>query len=126
MQALLNVTIDGIAYGMVLFIISVGMSVTLGLMRFVNASHGSFAMIGGYIVAYLITDAQWSFWWSCLAAIVAIHRPKLGELAADAIEKVKVKAVPPSTRPAATAFSPSPGQIRPSTESFFGKIDFPG
>jgi branched-chain amino acid transport system permease protein len=71
MQALLNVTIDGIAYGMVLFIISVGMSVTLGLMRFVNVSHGSFAMIGVYISAYLITDAQWSFWWSWLAAIVA-------------------------------------------------------
>src|SRR5271156_6345809 len=70
MQVFLNVAIDGIAYGMVLFIISVGMSVTLGLMRFVNASHGSFAMIGGYVTAYLIRDAHWNFWWSWLVAIV--------------------------------------------------------
>src|SRR5260370_21807216 len=69
MQALLNVVIDGVAYGMVLFIISVGMSVTLGLMRFVNASHGAFAMIGGYVVAYLVKDAQWNFWWSWVIAI---------------------------------------------------------
>lgn len=71
MQALLNVAIDGVAYGMVLFIISVGMSVTLGLMRFVNASHGAFAMIGGYVVAYLATDARWNFWWSWAIAIAA-------------------------------------------------------
>src|SRR5258708_30347674 len=71
MQALLNLAIDGVAYGMVLCIISVGMSVTLGLMRFVNASHGAFAMIGGYLVAYLVSDAQWSFWWSWVIAIAA-------------------------------------------------------
>jgi branched-chain amino acid transport system permease protein len=70
MHIFLNVAIDGIAYGMVLFIISVGMSVTLGLMRFVNASHGAFAMIGGYVTVYLIKDAHWNFWWSWLVAIV--------------------------------------------------------
>ena len=70
MQTLLNVLIDGVAYGMVLFIISVGMSVTLGLMRFVNVSHGAFAMIGGYCTAFLIGDAKWNFWWAWLVAIM--------------------------------------------------------
>jgi branched-chain amino acid transport system permease protein len=69
MLTLLNIAIDGIAYGMVLFIISVGMSVTLGLMRFVNVSHGALAMIGGYVTSYLIRELQVGFWWSWLVAI---------------------------------------------------------
>jgi branched-chain amino acid transport system permease protein len=62
MLTLSNVLIDGLAYGMVLFIIAVGMTVTLGLMRFVNLAHGAFAMIGGYAAALLTREAQWSFW----------------------------------------------------------------
>ena len=54
MGLLANILIDGIAYGMVLFIIAVGLSVTLGLMRFVNLAHGAFAMTGGYLAAWLI------------------------------------------------------------------------
>jgi len=46
MQILANILIDGISYGMVLFIISVGLSITLGLMRFINLAHGAFAMTG--------------------------------------------------------------------------------
>jgi branched-chain amino acid transport system permease protein len=61
MTAFLNVAIDGTSYGMVLFIISVGMSLTLGLMRFVNLSHGAFAMIGGYATAILIREAGFPF-----------------------------------------------------------------
>jgi branched-chain amino acid transport system permease protein len=45
-----NMLLGGVAAGMVLFIVSVGLSVTLGLMGFVNLAHGGFAMIGGYIV----------------------------------------------------------------------------
>jgi branched-chain amino acid transport system permease protein len=41
------VLIDGIAYGMILFLISVGLSVTMGLMRFANLAHGAFAAAGG-------------------------------------------------------------------------------
>lgn len=52
---LASILIDGFAYGMVLFMVSVGLTVTLGLMRFVNLAHGVFAMIGGYAAAYLIT-----------------------------------------------------------------------
>ena len=35
---------------MFLFIVSVGLSVTMGLMGFVNLAHGAFAMAGGYFV----------------------------------------------------------------------------
>ena len=50
-----SILIDGIAYGLVLFMVSVGLTVTLGLMRFVNLAHGTFAMIGGYAAATAIT-----------------------------------------------------------------------
>ena len=45
-----NMLLGGLAAGMVLFIVSVGLSVTMGLMGFVNLAHGGFAMIGGYVV----------------------------------------------------------------------------
>ena len=44
-----GVLFDGFAYGMLLFLLSVGLSVTLGLMNFVNLAHGAFAMLGGYV-----------------------------------------------------------------------------
>lgn len=70
MNTFLNILIDGLAYGMVLFVISVGLSVTLGLMRFVNLSHGAFAMVGGYVAALLTREAQWSFWLAVPTAIM--------------------------------------------------------
>ncbi|MDC7784091.1 branched-chain amino acid ABC transporter permease [Rhodoplanes sp. TEM] len=45
----MTVVFDGIASGMLLFLIAVGLSVTLGLMNFVNLAHGVFAMLGGYV-----------------------------------------------------------------------------
>jgi branched-chain amino acid transport system permease protein len=45
---------DGIAYGMLLFVISCGLSVTLGVMNFVNLAHGMFAMVGGYVAAWFV------------------------------------------------------------------------
>ena len=45
----MTVVFDGIASGMLLFLIAVGLSVTLGLMNFVNLAHGAFAMFGGYV-----------------------------------------------------------------------------
>ena len=71
MLVLSNILIDGLAYGMVLFVIAVGLSVTLGLMRFVNLSHGAFAMVGGYCAALLTREAQWSFWLAVPVAVVA-------------------------------------------------------
>ena len=49
--------LGGVSAGMVLFIVSVGLSVTMGLMGFVNLAHGGFAMIGGYVIA--LTMRQW-------------------------------------------------------------------
>lgn len=46
---LVGVVFDGIAYGSLLFLISVGLSVTMGMMNFVNLAHGAFAMLGGYV-----------------------------------------------------------------------------
>ena len=57
----LGVLFDGIAYGMLLFLLSVGLSVTLGLMNFVNLAHCAFAMLGGYVTVMLMQDAHWPF-----------------------------------------------------------------
>lgn len=53
----IGVLFDGIAYGSLLFIISIGLSVTMGLMNFVNLAHGAFAMLGGYACVMLMTRA---------------------------------------------------------------------
>jgi branched-chain amino acid transport system permease protein len=50
----MTVLFDGIASGVLLFLISVGLSVTLGLMNFVNLAHGAFAMLGGYVCVVLL------------------------------------------------------------------------
>src|SRR4249919_1595269 len=54
---LVGVLFDGIAYGSLLFIISIGLSVTMGLMNFVNLAHGAFAMLGGYACVLLMSRA---------------------------------------------------------------------
>lgn len=51
---MLTILFDGIAYGMLLFILAVGLSVTMGLMNFINLAHGAFAMVGGYITVLLM------------------------------------------------------------------------
>src|SRR5580698_1315394 len=56
-----GVIFDGFAYGMLLFLLSVGLSVTLGLMNFVNLAHGAFAMFGGYVAATLMNTLGWPF-----------------------------------------------------------------
>ena len=53
MQTILSIGADALAYGMVLFVISIGLSVTMGLMKVINLAHGAFAMIGGYIASYM-------------------------------------------------------------------------
>src|SRR5947207_15687541 len=50
---MLTILFDGIAYGMLLFMLACGLAVTLGLMNFVNLAHGAFAMSGGYLTAVL-------------------------------------------------------------------------
>ncbi|WP_234194493.1 branched-chain amino acid ABC transporter permease [Pseudacidovorax sp. NFM-22] len=65
------VLFDGVAYGMLLFLMAVGLSVTMGLMNFVNLAHGSFAMAGGYAAAVLMNAHGVGFGLALLAAFVA-------------------------------------------------------
>lgn len=57
MTTLPTILFDGIAYGMLLFVLACGLAVTLGLMNFVNLAHGAFAMAGGYCCAVLVNRA---------------------------------------------------------------------
>lgn len=57
----MTILFDGIAYGMVLFVLACGLSVTLGLMNFVNLAHGAFAMAGGYAATILMNRWGWPF-----------------------------------------------------------------
>jgi branched-chain amino acid transport system permease protein len=54
---MLTLLFDGIAYGMLLFVLAVGLAVTLGLMNFINLAHGAFAMAGGYATVLLMDRA---------------------------------------------------------------------
>jgi branched-chain amino acid transport system permease protein len=67
-----SILFDGLAYAMFLFIVSVGLSVTMGLMGFVNLAHGAFAMAGGYVV--LTATRSWGvpFFLSLAIAFVVI------------------------------------------------------
>ncbi len=58
---IIGVLFDGFAYGMLLFLLSVGLSVTLGMMNFVNLAHCAFAMLGGYVTVTLATRFNWPF-----------------------------------------------------------------
>ncbi len=51
---MLTILFDGLAYGMLLFVLAVGLAVTLGLMNFINLAHGAFAMLGGYTTVLLM------------------------------------------------------------------------
>jgi branched-chain amino acid transport system permease protein len=66
-----GVVFDGLAYGMLLFLLSVGQSVTLGMMNFINLAHCSFAMLGGYITATLINRYGWPFFATLPCAFIA-------------------------------------------------------
>lgn len=68
---MLTLLFDGIAYGMLLFVLSLGLAVTMGLMNFINLAHGAFAMAGGYILVVLMQKAGWPFL-ACLPAAFII------------------------------------------------------
>ncbi|OGA26019.1 MAG: ABC transporter permease [Betaproteobacteria bacterium RIFCSPLOWO2_02_FULL_65_24] len=67
---LAGIVFDGFAYGMLLFLLSVGLSVTLGMMNFINLAHCSFGMLGGYVTVTLIDQAGWPFLATLPAAFV--------------------------------------------------------
>ncbi|HTE75298.1 MAG TPA: branched-chain amino acid ABC transporter permease [Xanthobacteraceae bacterium] len=82
MPPIFGVLFDGIAYGMLLFLLSVGLSVTLGMMNFVNLAHCSFAMLGGYVTVTLMNMLGWPFFATLPAAFIA------GAAASIALERV--------------------------------------
>lgn len=67
---MLTLLFDGIAYGMVLFVLACGLSVTMGLMNFVNLAHGAFAMAGGYVTVVLMQRLGVPFLWTLPAAFL--------------------------------------------------------
>ncbi|MES0884421.1 branched-chain amino acid ABC transporter permease [Roseibium sp. SCP14] len=66
MDIVLSILIHSVAFTALLYLISVGLSVTMGLMGFVNLAHGVFAMVGGYVTATLITAVHLP-WWAAIA-----------------------------------------------------------
>src|SRR3954463_359544 len=69
MRTVLSIATDALAYGMVLFIISIGLSIMMGLMRVVNLAHGAFAMIGGYLASYAIRDLHVNYGFAIVLAV---------------------------------------------------------
>jgi branched-chain amino acid transport system permease protein len=67
----IGVLFDGVAYGSLLFLIGIGLSVTMGLMNFVNLAHGAFAMLGGYVCVSLMQWAGLPFL-ACLPAAFVV------------------------------------------------------
>ncbi|MBY3503280.1 branched-chain amino acid ABC transporter permease [Rhizobium laguerreae] len=72
MSLILSIVVDGVAYGMILFMISVGLSITMGLMRIINLAHGGFALLGGAAVHLLTTRLDVAFIPAFLVAVLAV------------------------------------------------------
>ena len=70
LSAVGGVLFDGFAYGMLLFLLSVGLSVTLGMMNFINLAHCSFGMLGGYVTVTLLDRFGWPFFATLPAAFL--------------------------------------------------------
>ncbi|MDT3683772.1 MAG: branched-chain amino acid ABC transporter permease [Pseudorhodoplanes sp.] len=68
---IVSVVFDGVSFAIILFIVSVGLSVTMGLMGFANLAHGAFAMIGGYFAASAMSQLGIPFLLAVLLAAVA-------------------------------------------------------
>jgi branched-chain amino acid transport system permease protein len=71
-SATVSILFHGLAYAMILYIISVGLSVTMGLMGFVNLAHGVFAMVGGYVTVTLMNDYGVPFGVALLLAFLVV------------------------------------------------------
>ncbi|HEX6979267.1 MAG TPA: branched-chain amino acid ABC transporter permease [Alphaproteobacteria bacterium] len=80
--AIVSILFHGTAYAMILYIVSVGLSVTMGLMGFANLAHGVFAMAGGYVTVTLMNDYGVPFALSLLVACLVVG------LASIVIERV--------------------------------------
>ena len=72
MDAVVSILFHGLAFAMVLYVVSVGLSLTMGLMGFVNLAHGAFAMAGGYVAVTLMNAWQMPFGLALLAAFLTV------------------------------------------------------
>ena len=73
---MLTILFDGIAYGMLLFVLACGLAVTLGLMNFVNLAHGAFAMAGGYVTVVLVNRCGVPFFAALPLAFLSQRRAR--------------------------------------------------
>jgi branched-chain amino acid transport system permease protein len=71
MGSFVGVLFDGLAYGALLFVIAIGLSVTLGLMNFINLAHGAFAMLGGYVTVLAMGRLGLPFYLALLLAFLS-------------------------------------------------------
>jgi branched-chain amino acid transport system permease protein len=82
LASLPGILFDGFAYGTLLFLLSVGLSVTLGMMNFINLAHCAFGMLGGYTTVTLLDRYEWPFLAALPAAFVS------GALASIVLERL--------------------------------------
>ena len=61
--------LNGLQYGLLLFLISSGLTLIFGVMRVINLAHGSLFMIGAYL-AYAIAGVTGSLWLALPAALI--------------------------------------------------------
>ena len=94
LSSIISILFHGMAYAMMLYIISVGLSVTMGLMGFANLAHGVFAMAGGYVTVTLMNShgvpfalgaraspaSSWRSPASCWSALLYARLYSAGEL----------------------------------------------
>lgn len=72
MSIIFSIVVDGVAYGMILFMISVGLSITMGLMRIINLAHGGFALLGGAAAHVLSVRLGVPFWIASFTAVILV------------------------------------------------------
>ena len=132
LNALISIVFDGLAYAMILFIISVGLSVTMGLMGFVNLAHGVFAMAGGYMVVSLMSHVGVGFLPALAVAAVGValasvllehvfYAPLYKATELDQV-LLSIGLVLMATAAFTYSFGPAPVSIRPP-EFLSGQID---
>ncbi len=71
MSVFFGILVDGVSYGMILFMISVGLTITMGLMRVINLAHGSFALIGGATAHWLTSEMGVGYYAAVPLAVLA-------------------------------------------------------
>ncbi len=135
LSSIVSVAFHGVAYGMVLYAISVGLSVTMGLMGFVNLAHGVFAMAGGYLMITFMGELglPWlpALVVSCLAvsaASVALERLLYSRLyGAGELEQVlfTIGLVFVAVAVARLAYGPNP-LAAPLPDYLRGQVDLAG